>query len=511
MTQPSASLKQVPSRCLTPPLLLPSSVPLLLLTCAQCPYRPEAQPTEGIDHVYCLSQLGAAAVKTQTADASEAASALHALREAFEEDAEAYFCVSSLILAKLYLDMSEHEISVSLLNDALAFQQTSAGTDWLPIDDLLKYGADGWWHSVWMGLGRSGGVRTLDTLILLGDAHAALNQHSESASTYMKALQLRSAQLTSNGQDSREHIAAADVDELCAVLLRAGSAMWHVSTLAAHGISMLQRAVSLQNDREPTHELNLALAMATLEECLSTAPVQSEPAAGEEEEPVSPASPGNGFDELIRVCNADVSTWEEKHRSALAVVHATFPPPGNVLVRAELTLPNVPASVVLSLLLDHKSRTKWDGLFVTVKELQPTETASNGDELHYIHLRMKKQLAIAPRDLCMRWRVRRVEEMEGAGPEGAEPRLACTILMEDMEHEGAPKQKGWERVQSFVSGYQIMCTEGGESSVVVSVNQSDVGGNVPVRITNAFAAKAPVEWAKKLNKACLKLMKNKKL
>eukprot|EP00658_Telonema_sp_P-2_P021100 TRINITY_DN18384_c0_g2_i2.p1 TRINITY_DN18384_c0_g2~~TRINITY_DN18384_c0_g2_i2.p1 ORF type:complete len:448 (-),score=119.08 TRINITY_DN18384_c0_g2_i2:220-1458(-) len=391
---------------------------------------------------------------------------------------------------------------------------------------------------VWLGHG--GGMRLLDTLVLLGDAQAAVELHEQSAGSYMKAIQLRSKQLVAS--ESLDGVGHGDVDELCAMLCRAGPVMCSVALLAKSGISMLHRAVALQTDRKPRNELLLAVMEATLEECKNDVQgvLQAFPRLSvdvstktiDEPEPVSPVglTATGVMDELMALCQANPgedSVWEEKHCSESAQVHAQWPSGSkHVLTRAVIMLPGIPANLAIQVLLGHKERVKWDNLFTLIKQLRPGETESNGDQLHFLYFRMKKQMAIAPRDICQCWRVRMAElpagEQEGASAEMVgdlpeegnslatgeverlEDRIVCTILMTDMEHEDAPKPAGTERVRTLISGYQIVSTDAGKSTRLVSVNQSDVGGHVPVRITNAFAAKAPVEWGKKFGKACLK-------
>ena len=102
------------------------------------------------------------------------------------------------------------------------------------------------------------------------------------------------------------------------------------------------------------------------------------------------------------------------------------------------------------------------------------------------------------RDMCLRWRIKPLETED-----------SWSILIEDVEEEHAEKlPSGWIRIKQVIAGYEIKSTCDGKGCQVISVNQSVVGGCIPLRIANAYATKAPVEWRKKLDRYCKSQMTN---
>ena len=186
---------------------------------------------------------------------------------------------------------------------------------------------------------------------------------------------------------------------------------------------------------------------------------------------------------------ADVSQlpWTLKHQDQQVSVHCQTPKEEPVVVKAVLTFPDVEIDVLLAVLLNHNSRTEWDSLFSSVRLL-----ATDGDT-HWVYFQLKSQMGVgARRDMCQKWTIRKEPST-----------LLWTILIQDAEHVDAPLPPSWLRVKTQVGGYSIRPI-GAVGSVIISVNQSFVGGSVPRTISNAFACKAPVSWHKKLRKHCLK-------
>ena len=155
-------------------------------------------------------------------------------------------------------------------------------------------------------------------------------------------------------------------------------------------------------------------------------------------------------------------------QSETALVHA-LQAEDSVLVKAVLTLRETPVSLLMSVLLDHKARSKWDSLFTVVKQLdsspRPPKLSgmpvfaipdSNvqllGDESsHVVYFQLKKQMAISPRDVCQLWTIRKhtaaAAEQQQA-ERSADSTLEFTIVHQDEDHPDATPPPGSVRIQT---------------------------------------------------------------
>jgi hypothetical protein len=102
------------------------------------------------------------------------------------------------------------------------------------------------------------------------------------------------------------------------------------------------------------------------------------------------------------------------------------------------------------------------------------------------------------RDMCQRWETKVLDSSIG---------LWAVLIVDEESQEAEPLPKGWIRIKTLVGGYLIRSVNSAKGCEMVSVNQSVVGGCIPTRISTAFAAKAPLEWQKKLHRHCLNQMK----
>merc|ERR1712196_356266 len=102
-------------------------------------------------------------------------------------------------------------------------------------------------------------------------------------------------------------------------------------------------------------------------------------------------------------------------------------------------------------------------------------------------------MGVKARDSCQRWKVCRNDPSTNAH----------LVLIEDCSHQGAPLYDKFVRMSTSVAGY-ILRPVGQDSCEMVVINQTDVMGDVPSSMVNAFAIKAPAIWQPKIIRACKK-------
>ena len=211
------------------------------------------------------------------------------------------------------------------------------------------------------------------------------------------------------------------------------------------------------------------------------------------------------FTTLLKVIasTAPQKPWEVKHKDDICVVEAIERK--CVIVRAVLQLKGITPDLALEVLLDTSVRTKWDPVLETVTALSLHGARDEKDfsfdmsiETMYVYLKVKKQMGTGQRDCCQRWKVCRNDPSTGAH----------LVLIEDAVHDGAPETSKLVRMTTQIAGY-VLKPSGEDSCEMTVINQTDVGGNVPTSMVNAFAVKAPVIWQGKIMRACKKKMTGK--
>lgn len=66
------------------------------------------------------------------------------------------------------------------------------------------------------------------------------------------------------------------------------------------------------------------------------------------------------------------------------------------------------------------------------------------------------------------------------------------------------------RANTIISGYYISSNAEDQSkSIIRTISQTDLGGNIPVKSVTGFTSKAPKEWILKLKKGLENIRKNK--
>ena len=214
---------------------------------------------------------------------------------------------------------------------------------------------------------------------------------------------------------------------------------------------------------------------------------------------MGPLDTPEDFVKLLKVAKDTQKPWVDKHSDD--IIQVEMIDTKVALVRAVLQLNDITPDLALDVLLDTQVRTKWDPVLEHVNAL-PNEGAIEEEdfsfdlriETYYVYIRVKKQMGVAARDCCQRWKVCRNDSMTGAH----------LVLIEDCKHRDAPEHSKFVRMTTHIAGYILRPSEDGSGCVMTVINQTDVNGNVPTSVVNAFAVKAPIIWQNKIIRACKK-------
>jgi hypothetical protein len=83
------------------------------------------------------------------------------------------------------------------------------------------------------------------------------------------------------------------------------------------------------------------------------------------------------------------------------------------------------------------------------------------------------------------------------------------IHFKSIEHVACPVIPKFVRANTFISGYYMKTLQNDPPrSIICTVSQTDIGGNIPKAMVNSLASKAPKEWILALIKG-LQTLKNK--
>eukprot|EP00656_Telonema_subtile_P038864 TRINITY_DN44030_c0_g1_i1.p1 TRINITY_DN44030_c0_g1~~TRINITY_DN44030_c0_g1_i1.p1 ORF type:complete len:661 (-),score=142.95 TRINITY_DN44030_c0_g1_i1:191-2173(-) len=206
------------------------------------------------------------------------------------------------------------------------------------------------------------------------------------------------------------------------------------------------------------------------------------------------------YEKLLKVARSEAPkvAWEVKHEDQQIVVESLDRKV--VLVRAVLQMKGISPDLALEVLLDTTVRTKWDPVLEFCKGLPCSGAIEDENysfdfdvETIYVYMKIKKQMGVKARDCCQRWKVCRDDCTTGAH----------LVLIEDAKHQDAPLNSSFVRMSTVIGGY-LLAPDGEGGCVMTIINQTDVNGNVPTSMVNAFAVKAPVIWQNKVIRACQK-------
>ena len=151
-----------------------------------------------------------------------------------------------------------------------------------------------------------------------------------------------------------------------------------------------------------------------------------------------------------------------------------------VLVRARANVSGS-AEKVFKLIYDLNYRAKWDRVFSNFKIVK---ILNQNIDLMYTYL--KAPMFVTDRDFLQK----RVYCRNFNG-------IDYIIAFRSVEDPDVPQLKNVIRAHTFISGYIITST-GPNSCSLSLVSQTDIKGYIPKSLINAGAAKAPLDWIKRL-------------
>lgn len=151
-----------------------------------------------------------------------------------------------------------------------------------------------------------------------------------------------------------------------------------------------------------------------------------------------------------------------------------------VLIKAHTSV-NGSAEKVFRLIYDLNYRAKWDRVFSNLKIVK---ILNQNIDLMYTYL--KAPVFVTDRDFLQK----RVYCRNYKGTD-------YIIAFRSVEDPDLPQLKNVIRAHTFISGYVITST-GPDKCKLSLVSQADIKGYIPKSLINAVAAKAPLDWIKRL-------------